>query len=44
VEQEITATEEGAPFRTCTWDENDAIVWQKGYSDHFPVRIDVEFV
>jgi hypothetical protein len=41
VEQSVTADEGGIPLRTCTWDENDNIVWLKGYSDHFPVRAEV---
>ncbi len=42
VEQDITADENGVPFRTCTWDKDDNVVWLKGFSDHFPVRIELE--
>jgi hypothetical protein len=42
VEQKLTANENGVPFRTNTWDDNDEVVWLPGYSDHFPTSIILE--
>lgn len=42
VQQDVSANEQGVPFSSCKWDENDNIVWTNGYSDHFPVRVDVK--
>ncbi len=42
VEQELTADENGVPYRICSWNDDDELVWQPGYSDHFPAMITLE--
>lgn len=42
--QNLTADSKGIPFRTITWDEDDNQVFQEGYSDHFPVTLELEYL
>ena len=42
--QNLTADSKGIPFRTITWDEEDNQIFQEGYSDHFPVTLELEYL
>jgi len=42
--QNLTADAKGIPFRTVVWDKDDNLVWQEGYSDHFPVTLELEYL
>lgn len=42
--QNLTADDKGIPFRTVSWDADDNLVWLEGYSDHFPVTLELEYL
>ncbi len=42
--QNLTATDAGIPFRSVGWDDEDNQIWTEGFSDHFPVTLELELV
>ncbi len=43
VVQDMTADEKGRPFSSCTWNEEDELIWTQGFSDHFPVVAKISY-
>ena len=37
-----SAKEDGTPFAVYSEDENEKVIWQPGYSDHFPVLAEIK--
>jgi len=42
--QNLTCDSQGLPKSACFYDQDDQLVWQEGYSDHFPVIIKLDHV